>query len=323
MASKISDLAVASSASAPDQFEAVQGSTNRSVTLHRIAVDGLLTLGVVADSGKITAGTGATTGADGIAIGPGASGGANSVCVGKSTVSGDYGMAIGRGAVSGPYAMALGPLTNASNYACAVGYGSVSGYNSVSAGQAAKASGPDSVAIGWVPDAAGDSSIALGAQSVVTITGTGSMAIGRLAQCDSAGSVALGYWARAYGPNQLVAGSGTAPLNDVFFGKGVYHATPDVVTVHGVGGTGQDVAGGDLVIAGGVSTGNAAGGAVVVKTSPKGGSGSNSNALVTCGTWTADGWLQLARGRARVVSDVTNSTATMAAVTGLSVPVIL
>lgn len=81
--------------------------------------------------------------------------------------------------------------------------------------------------------------------------------------------------------NQFVAGSNTAAMNDVFFGKGVVNATPSAYTINGTGGSGTDIAGAGLQLAGGKGTGNAAGGVINLQTSDAGSSGTTLQALTT------------------------------------------
>ena len=67
--------------------------------------------------------------------------------------------------------------------------------------------------------------------------------------------------------NSFVAGSSPWPINNVYFGKGYKSASPTSYTIHGTGGVGSEITGGNLVLAGGTGTGNANGGDVVIRTS--------------------------------------------------------
>ena len=79
---------------------------------------------------------------------------------------------------------------------------------------------------------------------------------------------------------QFVAGRTEAPINNVYFGKGVTHATPTSYTINGTGGSGTNIAGASICIAGGQGTGTGAGGSFKVQVAPAGASGSSANALV-------------------------------------------
>lgn len=67
--------------------------------------------------------------------------------------------------------------------------------------------------------------------------------------------------------HHFIAGSEIGYINDVYFGKGYRHAVPTAYTIHGTGGVGSEITGGNLIIAGGTGTGNANGGDVVIQTS--------------------------------------------------------
>lgn len=110
--------------------------------------------------------------------------------------------------------------------------------------------------------------------------------------------------------NNLVAGSGANPINAVYFGKGMTHAAPTTYSINGTGGTGSNIAGGAVTVAGGKSTGNAAGGSVIVQTSPVGGSGSSVNSLVTRLSILPDGgteWTGITTASSPAVSTADNA----------------
>jgi hypothetical protein len=92
-------------------------------------------------------------------------------------------------------------------------------------------------------------------------------------------SIAIGAQAAFTGPNQFVTGSGTYPVNNIFFGKGVVHAAPTAAAINGTGGTGTNIIGGHLVLAGGRATGNGVGGCVKIQTSTAGSSGATAQVL--------------------------------------------
>ena len=64
-------------------------------------------------------------------------------------------------------------------------------------------------------------------------------------------------------------------------GEGVTTASPDDITLQATGGSGADNAGADFILAGGKSTGDAAPGSIVIKTSTVGASGATPQTLAT------------------------------------------
>jgi len=73
----------------------------------------------------------------------------------------------------------------------------------------------------------------------------------------------------------------TAALTDVYFSDAITDATPLAQTLHAQGGTGTDIAGADLTIAGGQGTGTGVAGEILFQTATAGTTGSSLNALVT------------------------------------------
>jgi len=132
---------------------------------------------------------------------------------------------------------------------------------------ATSTSGDDDVLLGDSADTSGasvDRGTAVGASTTVDTDST-----------------VLGFGATSTASNQLVAGSPTSPVTDIYFGDGVTHTAPSDWTLHGVGGSGTDIAGGDATIAGGQGTGTGAGGNVIFQTAPAGSTGAAANALAT------------------------------------------
>lgn len=104
--------------------------------------------------------------------------------------------------------------------------------------------------------------------------------------------LALGYGATLRASNQGVIGSGSAPITDLYIGEGVHDASPPTgVTINATGGSGSNVAGAPLRIAGGKGTGTGAGGKVLIATAPAGASGATQNALVDRAEWDSAGLL--------------------------------
>jgi len=73
----------------------------------------------------------------------------------------------------------------------------------------------------------------------------------------------------------------TAALTDVYFTDAITDATPLAQTIHAQGGTGTDIAGADITIAGGIGTGTGAGGSIILQTTPTSVSSSTPNTLTT------------------------------------------
>lgn len=209
------------------------GSNNIAIGLSANGSGGSsISIGVSSSSGggasNTTVGTSATGSASGtgVAVGTSAiSGGANSVAIGANSNSGSGGtsVAIGQGAV------------NTSNVAGAVLIGQ---------GAAIGIAGADVVGIGRAVIPSGGSNVVIG-----TSASSGGFA----------GVKVFGTSSLATANNQFVAGS-AVPTNEVYFGKGVVNATPTAYTINGTGGSGTNIAGADIHIAGGKGTGNAKGG---------------------------------------------------------------
>jgi hypothetical protein len=119
--------------------------------------------------------------------------------------------------------------------------------------------------------------------------GTNSFALGPGATATASGSIAMGYASNSVGAGNFVAGASLVPMNDVYFGKGFDNASPTTWTLHGTGGNGTNIAGADLVLAGGKGTGTGIGGSVRIQVAPTGTTGSAPNALINALTINATG----------------------------------
>jgi hypothetical protein len=135
----------------------------------------------------------------------------------------------------------------------------------------------------------GDYGIALGSAAGQSSSATGYIAIGRSASANYDYSMAIGRSATATAANQIVLGSNGYPYYDLYAGAGVTASSPATFTSHATGGSGTNIAGGALKLAGGQGTGSGAGGSVIIQTAPAGGSGSGANALVDRVTITSAG----------------------------------
>jgi Chaperone of endosialidase len=111
---------------------------------------------------------------------------------------------------------------------------------------------------------------------------------------DPSGSILMGYMPNvtdrtAYKSSQFVVGSDSQPITEFWAGRGVYSATPSDILMSATGGSGNNVAGANLVMQGGPGTGNAASGAVIFKAASAGSSGSAWNAPTEVARITSSG----------------------------------
>lgn len=211
-----------------------------------------------------------------------------SLAIGEGTLTGTTsagGVALGHdAAVSSLQGVAIGRESAASNTsAVSIGYqNTASGATSISLGVVASASALQSIAIGNTAAAAGARGIGLGAASAAS--GASAIALGHQATASQPSSVALGQgatvahqYALAFGDgattsaaNQVVFGASGSnqQITDFVIGNGVSAAVPTPPTIRTTSGLGTNIAGGDLRIEGGRSTGTAAGGSVVLRTTP-------------------------------------------------------
>jgi hypothetical protein len=185
----------------------------------------------------------------------------------------------------------------------------VNASNQVALGNGASANGSDAIAIGAGAAAGNTQSIVIGS-GAATGTGTRNIAIGHGAQAAANGiigglalgyqanagnsyAIALGYGAASSTNGQLVIGSDAdlqaANVTQVVIGSGVTDNDPSSFTLQGTSGSGSNIAGASVFIAGGQSTGNATGGSVVLQASAAGGSGSGTNSLSNLATFAATG----------------------------------
>lgn len=198
------------------------------------------------------------------------SGGTGTTCIGSgSTCAGSNGTAVGRLAVcgssggvalgdsancgTGAYNLAIGPNgTNSGSYSTRIGYGgSVAG---------------NSVGVGYSPTVVASNAVGIGYNIVV---GSGHTA-----------SIALGTAATTSAANQLVIGGSSGPITSAFLGNGVTAASPSSVAINATGGSGTNVNGGILTLAGGRGTGTGSS-TLRLQTSTAGSSGTTLQTLAT------------------------------------------
>ena len=73
-------------------------------------------------------------------------------------------------------------------------------------------------------------------------------------------SIMLGSGAKALASNQFVIGSTNGPITQLYIGEGIISATPQDLTINASGGSGTNITGGNIILAGGIGTGTGAGG---------------------------------------------------------------
>lgn len=180
----------------------------------------------------------------------------------------DNNIMIGGESYSRSNGVAIGRYASSQDNGTSVGYSSNAQTSGSSLGNNAKANGSFTVSIGAQSFASGNSSIAIGGYSLVS----------------GEGSIALGYSSGDNGtPNVLSIGSGVSnsfQINTAYIGKGAVPQTEanpvKIMTMRGTG-LNTDLSIGTLTLAGSQSTGNQAGGDVIIATAPAGTSGSNLN----------------------------------------------
>lgn len=204
------------------------------------------------------------------------------IAIGSSAKAYELGcVALGGSTVAGKNGTSLDP------YAVAVGYAALATADyGVAIGPNAESRGSDSVALGRLADARETHSIAIGSNSRAgttdeLATNIDSIAIGYSAVADLDGSIAIGSGATVATANVAVIGGNNKQINDLYIGKGETNGSPIDVGIHPTSALGTNIAGGNLEIAGGRSTGTGAGGSILFQTSPAGATGATLNALST------------------------------------------
>lgn len=227
-----------------------------------------------AGAGSEKFGLGATAaGANSLAIGNGAAATtSSSIAIGQNATSAAGGggdIVIGNNASVSPTGL---------NGAIVIGTSAVGGYRAVTIGAGA-AGCRLATTIGFGAICGGDNNTIVGfgatgnASNNATAFGHGASALGN--------SIAIGLAATNTASNQLVIGSSTAAVSNVFIGEGVTDATPLSTTFNATGGSGVDIAGADLIFASGKATGSAVGGDLLFQTSNAGSSGATLQSLTT------------------------------------------
>jgi hypothetical protein len=134
-------------------------------------------------------------------------------------------------------------------------------------------------------------------------------ALGAEESSTPSGSIALGAHATVYKSYQMAVGSDASPIQEIWLGNGVTAAlAPTGVQVASSGGSGTNVAGEDLILAGGPGTGSAAGGNAIFKYAPSGTSGPLWNGLVESFRFTNAGAFRAASAGTLDISGAAHST---------------
>ncbi len=96
-------------------------------------------------------------------------------------------------------------------------------------------------------------------------------------------SISLGSGAHNTDSNQLVIGgdSSIGSITSAYIGKGATSASPVGFSLNATGGSGTDISGGSITIAGGKATGDASGGSIIFQTSDAGATGTTAQSLTT------------------------------------------
>lgn len=99
-------------------------------------------------------------------------------------------------------------------------------------------------------------------------------------------SIAIGRASAVTASNQIVAGSTDGNITAIYFGNGVTNAAPVGYTINGTGGSGTNIIGGNVILAPGLSTGNATPASVIIQSTVAGASGTTAQTLSNLATFT-------------------------------------
>ena len=189
------------------------------------------------------------------------------------------------GIASGVNATAVGRSSSAQgNNATAVGQqAAATGDNSTAVGRAASTQGAKGTALGDGATAteADTTTVGQSAESTaasatavgqgVSVSGERSTVIGQGASSSHDDCVVVGEGSTSTASGQTVLGSGSAPINQVWLGRGITHTgSAQTTQVHATDGSGDDVAGDKIGLYAGAPTGNSHGGDIDFYTAPSG-----------------------------------------------------
>lgn len=232
--------------------------------------------------GTGTTGDALTSGVNNIFVGnntaPNAAANDNNILIGNSiTVASNIAGLIQTVAIGNHITIAPGG-TNPNN-SVLIGFEAQSDQNSVAVGWRARANTPYSVSVGRSSQSTGEASTAVGYEATANRYGA---ALGFRASTNQ-NAIALGFESSAPTVNTMAVGSAGQQINTVYFGRGgATQTAANAVTIMTMraSGTNTNLSAGTLTLAGSQSTGNQAGGDVIIATAPAGASGSTLNAHV-------------------------------------------
>jgi hypothetical protein len=150
------------------------------------------------------------------------------------------------------------------------GASSSAGYGQTVLGYNASTNGDRATALGHQSSVNGQDGIAIGMN---TSSYWQSIAIGAYATNGYQFSIALGESATTTAMNQMVVGGSGSSISNAYIGNGVTNATPVSTSINATGGTGTDIAGANLTLRGGASTGSGTGGFLSFETASPGTTG--------------------------------------------------
>lgn len=287
---------------------ATTADTQDDVVIGHLANTGIVNAGfgsVAIGVSAVVGGAGSNSGG-GVAIGPNASAnngiaiGSNASCllgqiaIGINAVAKNFGVAIGNSADAefggghGNGAVAIGRSVTA-NESTDIVIGTGNGGTAAAAGgnimlgSGVGGSGVQSancVVIGSSSNAGGASNL----PASVAAAANFSTVIGGNSQAQHAGVRLLGRGLVSTAANQTLIGGTDDPAATVTLGNGAVAAIPQNVVLGVTGGnaSANNIIGANLTIAGGISTGTAAGGSIIFQTTPASGASSTTpNALTT------------------------------------------
>ncbi len=155
----------------------------------------------------------------------------------------------------------------------------------------------------------GNSNTMVGAYSDVTSEGNYNTVLGSNSSSAYDSSIVLGYNTDATSSHQFVVGGDDANgyIDEAYFGGGVVSSSPTTVTLNATGGSGTDIAGASMILAGGKATGNADGGDIIFKTSDVGSSGTSLQSLTEKMRLTDEGYLGIGTTNPGYTLDVNGS----------------
>jgi hypothetical protein len=233
---------------------------------------------VMSGAQAVAFGNGATACNSSVAIGFNAETincGSGGVAIGHNVATNGGSVAIGLSAGAGSNGIAIGNISSGSGDGVAIGHSADAGSNSVAIGAGADTNS-GAVAIGDTATVATNNSIAIGLGATVGTNANDTIVIGE-------GAAASG----STQSNHLVIGSSAMSIQQGFIGNGITNAAPAAFTLNATGGSGTNIQGAALNLAGGRSTGNLAGGNVNIQVSAAGGSGTTLNALSTVASFSS------------------------------------